>query len=219
MVRCESLGGEYIELLDSISELRKRRITQAEMERIIRDGFRLTGIPKTPVEQVYVDNKKEIDYLASNCRKILSAFEPKILPLTDTLLYHYDFGDGWCVKITCLDGYYINDSWDYPNEDGVVLAIADDSQAIKDWEFFDCREHKKIKGEYAELLRSVASKNVPACVYSDGLALLDDVGGIGGFVEMLKTLHGDNKEEAESMREWASGQGWFGRSVKVENML
>ena len=219
MVRCESLGGEYMELLDSISELRKRRITQVEMERIIRDGFRLTGIPKSPVEQVYLDNKKEIDYLDSNCRKILSAFEPKILPLTDTILYHYDFGDGWCVKITCLDGYYINDSWDYPNEDGVVLAIADDRQAIKDWEFFDCREHKRIKGEHAELLRNVASKNVPACVYSDGLALLDDVGGIGGFVEMLKTLHGDNKEEAESMREWASGQGWFGRSVKVENML
>ena len=59
------------------------------------------------------------------------------------------------MKITCLDGYYINDSWDYPNEDGVVLAIADDNQAIKDWEFFDCREHKKIKGEYAELLRNV----------------------------------------------------------------
>ena len=219
MVRCEGLGGEYMELLDSISELRKRRITQAEMERIISDGFRLTGIPKSPVEQVYVDNKKEIDYLSSNCRKILSAFEPKILPLTDTLLYHYDFGDGWCVKITCLDGYYINDSWDYPNEDGVVLGIADDNQAIKDWEFFDCREHKKIKGEYAELLRNVASKNVPACVYSDGLTLLDDVGGIGGFVEMLKTLHSNNQEEADSMREWANNQGWFGRSVKVENML
>jgi hypothetical protein len=149
----------------------------------------------------------------------LSAFEPKILPLTDTLLYHYDFGDGWCVKITCLDGYYINDSWDYPNEDGVVLAIADESQAIKDWEFFDCREHKKIKGDYAELLRNVLSKKSPACVYSDGLALIDDVGGIGGFVEMLKTIHGDNKDEADSMREWASGQGWFGRAVKVENML
>ena len=46
------------------------------------------------------------------------------------------------MKITCLGGYYINDSWDYPNEDGVVLGIADDVQAIKDWEFFDCREHK-----------------------------------------------------------------------------
>ena len=90
---------------------------------------------------------------------------------------------------------------------------------IKDWEFFDCREHKRITGDYAETLRSIASKKAPVCVYADGLALLDDVGGIGGFVEMLKTLHGDNKEEAESMREWASGQGWFGRSVKVENML
>ena len=219
MLRCESLDEEYMELLESISELRQRRITQAEMERIIRDGFRLTGIPKSPVEQVYVDNKKEINYLESNCRKILSAFEPKVLPLTDTLLYQYDYGDGWCVKITCLDGYYINDSWDYPNENGVVSAIADDRQAIQDWEFFDCREHKKIKGEYAELLRNVASKKSPVCVYSDGLALCDDVGGIYGFVEMLEAIHSDNKEEADSMREWASSQVWFGRSVKVQNML
>lgn len=219
VVQCESLGAEYMALIDGMSELRKRRITQAEMEHIIRAGCRLTGIPKSPIEQVYVDNKKEIDCLESNCRKVLSAFEPKILPLTDTLLYQYDSGDGWCVKITCLDGYYINDSWDHPNEDGWVVGIADERKAIEDWDFFDCREHKKITGDHAELLRKVAGKKIPVCVYADGLALLDDVGGVGGFIEMLKTLHGDDKEEAGSMREWASDQGWFGRSVKAENML
>ena len=218
-VQCKSLDAEYMDLIDGLSELRKRRITQTEMEKIVRDGFRLTGIPKSPIEQIYVDNKKEIEYLESNCRKILSAFEPKILPLTDTLLYQYDFGDGWCVKITCLDGYYINDFWDYPNENGVVLAVADDKKAVQDWDFFDCREHKKITGDLAETLRSVSDKKTPVCIYSDGLALLDDVGGIGGFVEMLKTLHGNDQEEAASMREWANGQGWFGKSVKVENML
>ena len=86
-VQCKSLDAEYMDLIDGLSELRKRRITQTEMEKIVRDGFRLTGIPKSPIEQIYVDNKKEIEYLESNCRKILSAFEPKILPLTDTLLY------------------------------------------------------------------------------------------------------------------------------------
>lgn len=49
--------------------------------------------------------------------------------------------------------------------------------------------------------------------------MLDDVGGIGGFIDMLKTIHGDDLEAAEEMREWAKGQGWFGRSVKIENML
>lgn len=218
-VRCESLGEEYMALIDGMSELRGRRITQSEMERLMKKGFRLTGVPKSPIEQMYVDNKKEIEYLESNCRRILSAFEPKMLPVTDTLLYQYDYGDGWCVKIICLDGYYINDSWDYPNEAGFVTAIADDKAVVQDWDFFDCREHKKIMGDYAELLRNVASKKAPVCVYSDGLALLDDVGGIGGFAEMLKTLHGDDPEEAESMREWASGQGWFGRAVKVGKML
>lgn len=219
MAQCENLSAEYMALIDGTSELRKRRITQAAMERIIRAGGRLAKIPRSPVEQVYMDNKKEIECLESNCRKILSAFEPKILPLTDTLLYQYDFGDGWCVKITCLDGYYINDSRDHPNEDGWVECIADDNKAIDDWDFFDCREHKKISGDHADLLRKVVSKKTPVCVYADGLALLDDVGGIGGFIEMLRTLHGDDKEEAESMREWASDQGWIGRSVKPERML
>ena len=218
-VHFDALGGEYLALLEGMSELRKRRITQAEMERIIKGRVKVTGIPKSPVEQIYLDNKKDIYLLEKDCREILSAFEPKILPLTDTLLYQYDYGDGWCVKITCLDGYYINDWWDFPAENGLRLASVEMKDVIKDWEFFDCREHKRITGDYAETLRSIASKKAPVCVYADGLALLDDVGGIGGFVEMLKTLHSDNKEEAESMREWANNQGWFGRSVKVENML
>ena len=215
----KKLSSSYLELIDSLGELRQRRISQAEMESVIRAGVKVTDIPKTPAEQFYVDNKKEIDYLSSNCRRILSAFEPKISPLTDTLLYRYDYGDGWCVKITCAEGYYINDYMDFPNEQGWIAIIADDKKAIQDWDFYSSSDDKKILGEYAEQLRGVANKKAPKCIYSDGAYLLDDVGGIGGFIDMLKTIHGDDLEAAEEMREWAKGQGWFGRSVKIENML
>ena len=154
----KKLSSSYLELIDSLGELRQRRISQAEMESVIRAGVKVTDIPKTPAEQFYVDNKKEIDYLSSNCRRILSAFEPKISPLTDTLLYRYDYGDGWCVKITCVEGYYINDYMDFPNEQGLISIIADDKKAIQDWDFYDSHDDKKILGEYAEQLRSVAKK-------------------------------------------------------------
>ena len=46
-----------------------------------------------------------------------------------------------------------------------------------------------------------------------------DVGGIGGFCEMLETLAGDDPEEKESMKTWARSLGWTGRTSKPENML
>ena len=48
---------------------------------------------------------------------------------------------------------------------------------------------------------------------------MDDVGGVGGYVNFLETIHGDNPEEAREMREWARMQGWTGRKSKPENML
>ena len=57
------------------------------------------------------EGTKTVHYMESNLKQIFSALEPQITPLTDTLLYSYDYGDGWCVRVTCTEGYYINDSW------------------------------------------------------------------------------------------------------------
>ena len=211
--------GDYLKLIESIYELRQRRITQAEMERIISTNVKVSQIPKTPAEELYLKNKKEIEYLESHCRQMLSAFEPKIPPLTESVLYRYDYGDGWCVKVTCVEGYYINNYMDFPNEQGWILMIVKDKDIAEDWDFYNCSDDQKITGEYVEKLRKVADRKAPICLAADGIALLDDVGGIGGFIDMLKTLHGENLEEAEELREWANRQGWFGRAVKVENML
>lgn len=210
ILRYKHLVSEYMDLIGDVTELRAGKITQAMMARIMNQGFRLAGLPASPVEQERLGAEDGLvgGYLETNCRRILSVFEPKIRPLTDTILYQYDYGDGWCVKITCLDGYYARES-----------DAEDDTQAIQTWDFFDCREHKKVVGEDAERLQNVVGKQVPVCIYADGVTVLDDVGGIGGFIEMLKTLHGNDKEEAESMREWAYGQGWQGKAVKVEKML
>ncbi len=57
------------------------------------------------------------------------------------------------------------------------------------------------------------------CVAADGLNLVDDCGGIGGYLDMLETIHGDDKEEAQDMRNWARMMGWTGRKSRQEKML
>lgn len=57
------------------------------------------------------------------------------------------------------------------------------------------------------------------CVYSDGLNVLDDVGGISGFADFLISLHEGDPDERESFKNWASGQGWTGREYKPEKIL
>ena len=53
----------------------------------------------------------------------------------------------------------------------------------------------------------------------DGMSLVDDVGGVGGFCEFLETINGDDPEEKKSYKTWARSLGWTGRMPKPENML
>lgn len=198
---------DYLSLVRISPSLRDQRISQADMKWLLRQGAGLKELPLSPVEQFYSSRRGEAGSTEEACHRILSVFEPKLLPLTHSLLYHYDLGDGWCVKITCLEGYELRDQREHPEE-------ADPAEV-----FWALREGEEVTGDAAERLRNVVGKRAPVCVYADGLALLDDVGGIGGFAEMLKTLHGDDREEAASMREWANEQGWSGRAVAAEKLL
>jgi predicted transcriptional regulator len=57
----------------------------------------------------------------------------------------------------------------------------------------------------------------PVCTYVDGLAVMDDVGGIHGYCAFLA---GENQyENIEESRDWARFMGWTGRMSKPENML
>lgn len=46
---------------------------------------------------------------------------------------------------------------------------------------------------------------------------MDDVGGIGRYIDFLNTIHGTDKEEAKSYREGARGMGWIGRKGRIPN--
>lgn len=59
----------------------------------------------------------------------------------------------------------------------------------------------------------------PVCLSLDGLPLMDDVGGIHGYVGFLRTIHGNDSEEKKDMREWAKWMGWTGRMNKTETLF
>ncbi len=96
-----------------------------------------------------------------------------VTPITDTLHYFYDYGDGWEVIITQMP---INES-------------------------------------------AIGGTEKPMCVHMDGLSVLDDVGGIGGYCDFLEAIHGGDKEEAQGYRQWARSLGWTGRQVAADKLL
>lgn len=130
---------------------------------------------------------------------ILDAYNPSIVPFLNQLYYLYDFGDDWCIRITCEKRFLRKD----------VLSTR---------RYFD-NNNIEIVGDEWDRLAGVDSKKHPLCIESDGVSLVEDPGGIYGFYEMLKTLTGDDSEEKRRMKEWAKGLGWTGRMCEPEKML
>ncbi len=74
-----------------------------------------------------------------------------------------------------------------------------------------------LEGAYKILYGEVPENAV--CLAADGMNLVDDCGGIYGYLNMLKTIYGRNKKKADEIKEWAGGLGWTGRMNRPENML
>ena len=134
-------------------------------------------------------------------QEFLRDYDISVLPLTDQLVYRYDYGDGWEIRIHCENAY----TWD---ENGEWNGV-----------------HSEMSDVLSDDLETVTAKHRPICIAKDGIELVDDVGGIGGFCEMLRTIYGcaaDNEEELEEkyrMLEWADMMGWTGRKINPKQTL
>ena len=123
------------------------------------------------------------------------------VPVTDNLIYSYDFGDNWKIRISasenCVDLV----------ESGRITQAELDRANVK------CREVYR-----------------PVLIARDGEMLVDDVGGISGFAEFLeeinpdlKGLDPDEKEEAKQKKKqsltWAKSLGWHRENLSNFNLL
>lgn len=128
------------------------------------------------------------------------------LPVTDRLKYEYDYGDGWEVSIECVDEFFQQSSGD-----GETACYVDSLGKPADKN---------------EVLQRVYGKMKPVCIEADGLPVMDDAGGIHGYVEKLRIMKEpadpedpEALEEQKEYRAWARMQGWTGKKVKTENIL
>ena len=123
------------------------------------------------------------------------------LPVTDELLYNYDFGDNWKIRITAS-----NNCPDLV-ESGRITQAELDRANVK------CREVYR-----------------PVLIARDGEMLVDDVGGIHGFADFLekinpelKGMSAEEKEEARKEKKeylaWAKSLGWHRDKVANFNLL
>ncbi|SDB69215.1 hypothetical protein [Butyrivibrio sp. INlla16] len=151
------------------------------------------------------------------CHRLFNEFNPRLTPLFDTLYYLYDYGDGWCVKITVMDKYDRKTNADLTTCKAFVIDIMNENDGLERYRYYN--GDQAMDEELRSVLAYVDVKQHPKCVAADGLYVLDDVGGISGFYEMLETLAGDDLEEKAETRTWARSLGWTGRMSKPENML
>lgn len=115
----------------------------------------------------------------------------KLFPTTNELIYNYDFGDDWMVKITKQKNC----------DDLLKQNIIDEY-------------------ELEEAKQTVLSKYKPVCINKEGISVLDDVGGLSGFAKFLGIVYeGEDKEERASARAWAQSLGWNPRKISNKMML
>lgn len=134
-------------------------------------------------------------------QEFLDNYNIPVLPITEQLIYSYDYGDGWKVLISCENAYKRDETgiWKDTNEEIPEIDV--------------------------ENLEMVTDKHRPICIEKDGIELLDDVGGIGGFCRMLQMIYEvpwndeESMEERDNMIGWAEMMGWTGRRRSPKQTL
>jgi hypothetical protein len=112
-------------------------------------------------------------------------------PVTNKLIYKYDFGDNWIVEITRKRGY----------RELIKNEIIDVNWLI-------------------EAERIVKEKHKPVCINKIGRFVMDDIAGMSGFTDFISTIYtSKNVEKRKSYRQWAKSMGWSSRKIELKKMF
>lgn len=195
--------------------IKKYRQLTARMDQIVEEAgthFDEEGNPTIDMVPYF----REMEELDRELEMLCIEYNPEPIPALSALCYRYDYGDRWEIKITCTNAWY----------DKTVYARDEESDMLHDKNGFVPEKvlfvdafGQQIDGEFLDKLREIQRKEKPICIAWDGMSLVDDVGGVGGFCEFLETINGDDPEEKKSYKIWARSLGWTGRMPKPENML
>ena len=195
--------------------IKKYRQLTARMDQIVEEAgthFDEEGNPTIDMVPYF----REMEELDRELEMLCIDYNPEPIPALSALCYRYDYGDGWEIKITCTNAWY--DKTVYArDEEGDMLR--DKNGFVPEKALFVDAFGQQIDGEFLDKLRDIQRKEKPICIAWDGMSLVDDVGGVGGFCEFLEIINGDDPEEKKHYKTWAKSLGWTGRMPKPENML
>ena len=147
----------------------------------------------------YKDIKEYYDYIDA-CIEDADVYpsenqlsQPFVYPFAAELVYEYDYGDGWQFRIT-------------PKKDIEYL--------IKDG--------RLRAEEMRDAIKNLCILTRPIVVAADGLSLVEDVGGVYGYMDFLKGINGldsDMYDDKKESLKWAKGQGWTGKIGNIKTLL
>lgn len=186
-----------IDVMESFSEYWERSKVDKDTEmRILRKAALIDLTLEEMHASLDIGNATENILERLEVDKVLAAqgesfSSEELFPVTDELIYNYDFASNWIVKITRHKDY----------SDLLEENLVD-----------------KMEIEKAEEL--VISKHKPVCISKDGLSVFDDVGNLSGFANFLGFVYeGDDKGEMSDRRAWARSLGWNTRKFPLTSIL
>ena len=157
------------------------------------------------------------DHAFREYKAFVSKFDSKTIPLSDTLIYRYDYGEGWEIQITCKEFYYTKDLWDRSGG-GFVISPLTAKRFLEETDAYD-HNNNPVESPLCDQIAQVVVYHRPVCIGADGLNVMDDVGGIAGFSNFLATIYEGTADEMEERKRWGRTQGWSGRMQKPATIL
>ncbi|MGD9567062.1 MAG: hypothetical protein AB7V48_01870 [Sedimentibacter sp.] len=162
--------------------LRRAPLIELTLEEM-NSSLYIEGGTESLLERLEVDK-----VIASDSEKIGSN---GLFPVTNKLLYNYDFGDNWIITIT---------------------KKADCNNLLTS----NIISHEELD----EANENVLIKHKPVCINKDGISLIDDVGGLSGFADFLGTIYeSEDKEERTNASTWARSLGFNTKKISNKMML
>ncbi len=225
------------EMLEALSQLRQWRnglsnlrynlqIRPDKIKEMVRSQWGLS------VDALIDEHKESIEGWVQELYPVFETYNPTLTPYFHDIVYLYDYGDVWEVRISVEDVFKAKTGDVYENHNGCPVAEpSEDFEFSHGWEtmysdknmaaavrFWDSKG-EEAASEMREKLAGVYMNYKPLCIASDGMNVLDDCGGVSGFADMLKVIYGRDKDESTERRAWANSLGWTGRRTAPENML
>ena len=108
---------DYEAIMSAMQELMTVRKNKLAVEKAVRYGQakKVRDFYEADPVEVIQEMRSAIYDLEDMLEGFLSVGNPAVIPFAEELYYSYDYGDDWCIRITCEDAYTAVEKDDHAN--------------------------------------------------------------------------------------------------------